>query len=381
MNVATHWHGVDAHAEPLAASAWPAVCVVGPLPPPSGGMANQCEQLVRLLRAEGAAVELVRNNAPYWPAWAGRLPMLRAMVRLLPFVLALWRAIGRAEVVHVLSNSGWAWHLYTAPVLWIGALRGRPVIVNYRGGQADTFFAGAPQHVLASLRCAALRVTPSRYLQRVFEKYGLDARIVPNIVDLVRFAPRPARAFGDAPRLVVARNLEAIYDIATALRALALLRQRYAGATMVVAGTGPELGALRALAEELGIAASVDFVGRVDNAEMPRLYADADCALNPSTVDNMPVSILEAFASGVPVVSTDAGGIPDLLSDGQTGLLVPVGDARALADAACHVLADPALADRLIRNALAEAERYAWPPVRTLWLDAYRAAARKERAA
>lgn len=359
----------------------PRLCIVGPLPPPPGGMANQCEQLVRLLRAEGAAVELVRNNPPYRPAWVGRVPMLRALFRLLPFLAGLWRAVGRAQVVHVLSNSGWAWHLYTAPVLWIAALRKRPVIVNYRGGAADAFFADAPRYVLKSLRSAALRVTPSPYLQRVFAKYGLDACVVPNVVDLTRFVPRAARAAGNAPRLVVARNLEAIYDIATALRAFALVRRRFGAAVLTVAGSGPELEALRSLAGELGIAQAVDFVGRIDNADMPQLYAQADCVLNPSTVDNMPISILEAFASGVPVVSTDAGGIPDLVGDGDTGLLVPVGDAQAMADAACRVLADTALAERLTRNALAEAARYAWPPVRELWLDAYRTALRKERAA
>ena len=103
-------------AEPLSA-VWPRVCIVGPLPPPSGGMANQCEQLVRLLGGEGVQVELVRNNAPYRPAWISHVPVLRALFRLLPYLLALWRACGRAQVVHVFANSGWAWHLFAAPAL------------------------------------------------------------------------------------------------------------------------------------------------------------------------------------------------------------------------------------------------------------------------
>jgi glycosyltransferase involved in cell wall biosynthesis len=374
VNAATvHW------AEPstdsaLAPTAWPAVCVVGPVPPPSGGMANQCEQLVRLLRGEGAVVELVRNNAPYRPAWAERLPKLRALFRLLPFLAGLWRAIGRADVVHVLSNSGWAWHLHTAPVLGIAALRRRPVIVNYRGGNADAFFAHAPRHVLASLRSAALRVTPSPYLQRVFGKYGLDACVVPNIVDLTRFQPRARHDAVAAPHMLIARNLEPIYDIATALRAFALVRRHYTQASLTVAGSGPQRAALEALAQELSLGSSVRFAGRVDNPDMPRLYATADCALNPSTVDNMPISILEAFASAVPVVSTDAGGIPDLVTHRSTGLLVPVGNAQAMADAVCEVLSDGALAQRLADAGLAEARRYAWTAVRSQWLAAYRQA-------
>ena len=355
--------------------------LVGPLPPPAGGMANQCEQLLRLLRSEGAEVQVVRTNAPYRPAWVGRLPVLRAGFRLLPYLWQLWRAAGRVQVIHVLANSGWAWHLAAAPALWLARLRGTPVIVNYRGGQAEAFFARAPGHVLASLRRAALRVTPSPFLQRVFSRHGLAAEVIPNIIDLARFTPAAVRDFGDAPRLLVARNLEPIYDIATAIRTFAGVRQRYAAAHLTVAGSGPELASLRALVASLGLAGAVEFAGRIDNTAMPALYLAADCALNTSTVDNMPISVLEAFASGVPMVSTAAGGIPDLVADGVSGLLAPVGDDAALAQAVCRVLGDPLLAARLRAAGLAAAAAFAWSSVRGLWLAAYLKAGKPAQAA
>lgn len=350
----------------------PRVCIVGPLPPPSGGMANQCEQLVRLLRDDGVPVELVRSNPPYRPAWVGRIPIVRAAFRLLPYLGRLWAAAGRAQVLHVLANSGWAWHLFAWPALVIGRLRGAAVIVNYRGGLADAFLSGAPAHVLRSLRGASLRVTPSVFLQRVFARHGLDAEVIPNVIDLSRFAPAERRAEPATPHVIVVRNLEPIYDIPTALRAFVQVRERYAQARMTVAGSGAELGRLRSLALELGLGDAVHFSGRIDHAQIPALYAQAHCAINPSRVDNMPNSVLEAFASGVPVVSTDAGGVPDIVTDGQSGLLVPVGDAPALARAVLRVLDDPALAQRLAQAGLAEAQRYAWPRVRGLWLAAYR---------
>lgn len=354
------------------ALAWPDVCIVGPLPPPAGGMANQCEQLVRLLRDEGARVTLVRTNAPYRPAAVGRVPLLRAVFRLVPFLLALWRGVGGAQVVHLLANSGWSWHLIATPVLLFGRWRRVPVIVNYRGGLAEAFFARAPRHVLALLRGASLRVTPSRFLERVFGQFGMDATVIPNVVDLSRFAPRttPA-AFGDAPHLIVTRNLEPIYDIDTALRAFALIRQRFVRARLTVAGTGPELARLRSVAQALGVAGAVAFPGRIANAEIAQLYRSADCMLNPSTADNMPISILEALASGVPVVSTDAGGIPDLVTPGRTALLVGVGQAQQMADAAIRVLESPAQAAALRSAGLDEAKRYAWSEVRRQWHAAY----------
>ncbi|MBK9234551.1 MAG: glycosyltransferase family 4 protein [Rhodoferax sp.] len=355
----------------LRPAGWPRVCVVGPLPPPSGGMANQCEQLVRLLTAEGADVRLVRTNAPYRPASIGRVPMLRALFRLLPYLMSLWRTLGRVDVVHVFANSGWAWHLLALPALVIARWRGVATIVNYRGGNADPFFATAPAHVLRTLASSSLRVTPSAYLLRVFRKHGLDAIVIPNIIDLSRFGLASARTSLTAPQLIVTRNLEPIYDIPTAIRAFAKLRGAYPAARLTVAGSGPEREALLALSRELGVADAVVFAGRIANADIASLYASADLMLNPSTVDNMPISILEALACGVPVVSTDAGGIPDMVSHDVSALLVPIGDADAMAAAAMHILAHPEKAATLRAAGLDEVGRYAWPRVKSMWRDAY----------
>lgn len=350
---------------------WPRLCVVGPLPPPSGGMANQCEQLLRLLREEGADVTLVRTNAPYRPAWVGGVPVLRAGFRLAPYVLDLWRGIRRAQVVHVFANSGWAWHLLVTPALQVARLCRVPAIVNYRGGQADEFLSRAPRHVHRALAGAAMRVTPSPFLLRVFARHGLAAEVIPNIIDLARFKPRPPGDPGAAPHLIVTRNLEPIYDIPTALRAFALVRRRLGGARLTVAGSGPERAALERQAKDCGIADAVVFAGRIDNRHIADLYASADIVLNPTTADNMPISILEALASGVPVVSTSAGGIPDLVTDEQSALLVPVADAEAMASAVMRVLEDRALAERLRQEGLELVAAYAWPRVRDRWRQAY----------
>lgn len=364
----------NVHCKPADGSGkrWPRVALVGPLPLPSGGMANQCQQLLQLLMAEGVQVEMVRTNGPYRPHWVGRVPLLRAVFRLVPYLISLWRSAGRVEVMHLLANSGWAWHLFATPAVVLAWLRSVPIIVNYRGGCADTFFARAPSHVLKMLSKASLCVTPSVFLQRVFGKYGLTSAVIPNIIDLKRFRPSPSRAFGAAPHLVVTRNLESIYDVATSIRAFALVQKTFSDATLTVAGTGPELAPLQALVAALHLDKAVHFSGGIENAGMPGLYASADCMLNSSRVDNMPIAILEAFASGVPVVSTCAGGIPDLVSQGVSGLLVSVGDDQAMAREVLRVLQHPELAEALRQAGLTEAKKYAWCQVRPLWLDTYR---------
>jgi len=347
------------------------IALVGPLPPPAGGMALQAAQLADLLGRDGAEVLFVPTNPPYSPAWAGRVRGLRAVFRLLPYLVALWRACGRVDVLHLLANSGWSWHLYAAPALWVGWLRRVPVIVNYRGGEAAAFLARSAALVRASMARAARLVVPSGFLVEVFAAHRMAAQVVPNIVDRVLFRPAEVADAADDERILVARNLEPIYDIATALRACARLRRERPQARLIVAGSGPERAALEALAAELRIADGVEFTGRIGREEMAARLRGCRVALNPSRIDNMPNSVLEALACGVPVVSTRVGGVSHIVEDGRSALLVPAGDDVAMAEALRRVLSDTTLAYRLREAGLAAAEAYTWAAVAPRWRAVY----------
>lgn len=347
--------------------------LIGPLAPPAGGMANQTRQLAELLRGEGAAVEVVQNNRPYRPAWVASLPVVRSAFRLMPYLKALWRAAGRCDVFHVMANSGWAWHLFAAPAIWVARMRGVPSIVNYRGGEAAAFLARSSAVVRWTMRRAAVLVVPSGFLQQVFENHAIAAQILPNVVDLGCFKPRADRATASA-HLIVARHLEALYDNATAVRALALVAQSRPDARLTIAGSGTEEARLRALVDSLALGERVRFTGSLDRSAMAALYAEADVALNPSQSDNMPNSVLEAMACGVPVVSTNVGGVPFLVEHEHTALLVPPRDPRALADATLRVLSDTALQEHMVRAGIQQVQRYTWSQVAPLLESFYRRA-------
>ena len=351
------------------------IALIGPLPPPSGGMANQMQQLARLLRADGIAVEIVQVNAPYFPRWVGAIKGLRAVARLMAYLPRLWRAAGRARLFHVMANSGWSWHLFAAPAVWVARMRRCPVIVNYRGGEAEEFFAHSFFWVKTTLDRANAVVVPSSFLQRVFEDRGVTVSIVPNIIDLKRFSPRKSPSSIRTPHLIVTRNLEAIYDVATAIRAFSIVQRRFSTASLSIAGSGPEEHKLKALVRELHLEGRVTFLGRLDNQLIAELYSRADIMLNASLVDNMPISILESLASGVPVVSTGAGGIPHLVQHEKTALLVPVRDAEAMAQAAISLIEDPQKMSGLIARGLDLAHDYSWNNVREKWLKTYAAVA------
>ncbi|TFW19392.1 glycosyltransferase family 4 protein [Duganella callida] len=348
--------------------------LVGPLPPPSGGMANQTLQLAGLLKADGHSVTTIQINAPYRPAWVAGVPMLRALARLLPYLVLLWRTAGQVQLFHVMANSGWSWHLFAAPVIWIARLRGCPVVINYRGGEADSFMRRQQQWVRPSLLRADAVIVPSGFLHAVFSRYGVDTQVVPNIVNLERFSAAPAAPLGDAPlRLLVARNLEDLYDNATALRAFAIVRKQHPQARLTIAGSGPLRADLERLTAELGLADAVTFTGRVDNADMAALYQGADIMLNPSLIDNTPNSVLEALASGVAVVSTNVGGVPYLVEDGRTALLVPPAAPDAMAAAVLRLASEPALAAGLRQAGRQLVQQFNWTSVRPRLLGVYHA--------
>ncbi|HJS73327.1 MAG TPA: glycosyltransferase family 4 protein, partial [Vicinamibacteria bacterium] len=133
----------------------------------------------------------------------------------------------------------------------------------------------------------------------------------------------------------------------------------------------PERARLEQLSAELGLQRAVRFLGQVDNERMPSLYSKADIALNPSVVDNMPISILEALASGVPVVSTNSGGIPAMVKSGEEAVLVSPRDPVAMADAVVALWEAPALRAVMREAGLVKAKAFGWSSVREKWRGVY----------
>lgn len=348
------------------------ILLVGPLPPPAGGMANQARQLKRLLEVEGFVVAVARTNAPYRPASVASIRILREAFRLVPYVIDLLRKTREATVVHVMANSGLAWYLCAAPAIAIGKWYGKPVVVNYRGGLAAEFLRNSASRVRRALRGTRM-VVPSAYLKSVFAQHGMECAIVPNVVDGAVFHPtasgsRRTHAF---PHVVIARNLEHIYGIDLGLRCIAILRRRYPELKASVAGSGPELPALIALAADLQLTEHVRFTGSLEVPDMVALYQSADIVLNPVRVDNTPNSVLEALACGIPVVSTDVGGIPYLVQHERSALLAEPESAEALAAQATRILQDESLRMSLVARGLELTRECAWPSVRDRWLNVY----------
>jgi L-malate glycosyltransferase len=347
------------------------IAIVAPSMDILGGQAVQAARLLQAWRDDPDvhAWLVPINPVPRGPLrHAVAIKYLRTVVTQLVYWPRLFRELTRADIVHVFSASYFSFLLAPLPAVIVARLLGKPVVMNYRSGEA-------PDHLKRSavaravLRGVDRNAVPSRFLRDVFAGFGITAEVVPNIIDMERFRFRPRDPL--RPKLLSTRNFQGLYNVACTLRAFALVQARFPQASLTLVGAGAEERALRALAAELRLR-DVHFAGSVPPDEIWRYYADADIYLQTPEIDNMPSSVLEAFASGCAVVSTEAGGVPAILANDVHGLLAACGDHRAVAAAVIRLLEDPRLAARLAQQALASCDRYRWSAVRAQWLSLYR---------
>jgi len=343
------------------------VVLVAPTPPPYGGMALQAEALQCNLAREGTEAILV-STTPFLPRFLARVPGLRTFIQTVIYLLVLLRWLPRTKVVHVLAASRWYFFLRVVPAVLLGRLFACRVVLNYRGGAAPSFFSKWKRLVHPILRRVAVIVVPSRFLERLFQEHGFQARIIPNLIDLARFHYKRRSVL--RPYLLVSRNLEPVYDVQTALRAFERIKQRYPAARIDVVGSGSQEAQLKNWVQTHALK-DVNFHGAVPNHKIPSYLDQADILLNASQVDNMPITLLEAFASGIPVVTTAAGGIPDLLAGKEIALLVEPGDDEAMAEMIERLLMNPELAEHMSSMARKFSEGFSWNSIRNKWQEAY----------
>lgn len=212
-------------------------------------------------------------------------------------------------------------------------------------------------------RAAAARavVTVSQANARhIAQTFGVPAeriRVIPCGVDTERFRPAVAhRKSTQRPLLVcVARHVR-VKNLGLLLEACAALRARAVDFRCVMVGDGPCRQELEAMRESLGLEKVVEFVGVAEHGQVREWWQQASVAVLTSQNEGTPVCLMEAAACGVPAVATAVGGIPELVEDGVTGLLVPPGDAQALATALQRLLSDPTWTAQLGQAARRRAE-------------------------
>ncbi len=306
-----------------------------------------------------------RLAAGGWPVTSTSEKLSR-LIRLLDMQRTIWTR-GPFAVAQVDVYSGAAF-LWAEAACWSLAQRRTPYLLTLHGGRLPDFARRRPRRVRRLLAGARAVTTPSEFLLREMSPYGTDLALVPNPLEVASYPFAERRA--PRPRLVWLRAFHHIYRPELAPRVLARLASSHPRAELTMIGPDKGDGSLertRRLAAELGVEDRITFTGWVAKERVPELLASADVFLNTTDEDNAPVSVTEAMACGLCVVSTDAGGLPDLIDHGGNGLLVPRGDAAAMAAAVTRVLDGSELAARLSLGARRAAEARDWSRVLPAW--------------
>ncbi|WP_196138879.1 glycosyltransferase family 4 protein [Aliikangiella sp. G2MR2-5] len=342
------------------------VGLVSEYPPPNAGMtvlAN--EHLTRMLSADIDIVPIVTNRK--LPALLEKIRGLKGLLKLLAFILDC-RKILSCRIIHIFSSSGLNFYLFTLIPMFIARLAGKKIIMHYHGGGAGDFFADNRGVLTYAVKRSSAFIVPSGYLQATFRKFGHESNIIPNFANVERFSYRLREQV--KPIVLSVRNLTPVYNIACAVKAFSHLQKFFPDAKMYILGDGPERGAIESQIKSLKLN-HVELVGNVPNEEVASYFEKSDILINTPVIDNMPGSILEAYASGVMVVSTSVGGIPYILSDGETGLLADSNDDVALAEHMKKLLEQPELANKISLQAKAYVDDLAWEKIKRQWLKVY----------
>ena len=360
------------------------VIVSGIWPPDVGGPASHAPALAGALLAEGHEVEVVTTAGaqpdprPYPVRWVSRARS--APLRHLAVVREVARAARRADRVYATT-------MVRRAALG-AALARRPLVVKlvadeaYERERRSGRYTGTLEEfqvqrgalrvrALRATRTAALRrarhvIVPSAYLREVALGWGLEpgrVTVVPNPApELASLPPRAAArrslgmrgfALGTAGRLTAQKAL------GDALDALS----RVPDVELLVLGDGPERGALERRASRLGISGRVRFLGAGTREDVVTLFRAADAALLTSAWENLPHTLLEALAAGTPVIATAVGGIPEVVVDGENGLLVPAGSVDAIAGAIERLVRDDGLRQALAAAAGPSVEELSEPRI------------------
>ena len=245
-----------------------------------------------------------------------------------------------------------------------------PYIAILHGGNLPQKIEKANAKEKAFFTNAAALVAPSNYLYASFEKFGFKNLVyIPNNIDLSLYPFKERRQL--EPHLYWVRSFHEIYNPVMAIDVLNILTQKYPNATLTMVGPdkdGTE-ALVKARAAELNLQNSLTVTGRLSRAEWHKLAESKDIFINTTNVDNTPISVVEAMALGLPIVSTNVGGLPYLLSNNVDASLVNPKDPQLMADAIIELLDNPDKVTAQTKAGYNKVKAFDWSVVKKQWFN------------
>lgn len=320
----------------------------------AGGSRAMMEDLAERLQHKSS---LLICTSTYFNRWLRGADML--------FTTTVYRSRYKLAIVDLFSGPAFIWG--EAVSILLSRLH-CPFIFVLRGGALPDFATCWPKRVKNCLNRATVVTTPSRYLLERMRPYRPDLHLLPNPLNLIAYQFRLRHT--PSPTIIWLRAFHQLYNPALAPKAISLLVEQFPNIQLTMVGPDKKDGSLQQMqqtAKQLSVDGRVILPGGVPKADVPEWLNKGDIFINTTNIDNTPVSVLEAMACGLCVISTNVGGIPYLLTDGEDSLLVPPDDPEAMAAAIRRILTEPGLAEHLSRNARHKAEQFDWSVILPQW--------------
>jgi glycosyltransferase involved in cell wall biosynthesis len=272
----------------------------------------------------------------------------------------------QAKLVIISVHSSLAFY-YSALAVFLSRLFAKPFILVLHGGNLPARLKRSPKLSHFVFDKSYFNISPSNYLMDRFSTAGYKVKYIPNQIDLSAYPFKQRTEL--KPNIFWLRSFDHTYNPGMAIDTLAILLKKYPSARLCMAGPVKDVSfeETKIRVNELGLSNSVLFPGLLSKKDWIAVAENYDIFINTTNIDNQPVSVIEIMALGMPIVSTNAGGIPYLLEDEKEALLVNVNDSTAMAEKIDVLLNDPAKANLLAVNARHKAEGFDWEILKKEW--------------
>lgn len=318
------------------------------------GNANICEEFSKRLKIKGWHVFCASSSTNKY----------------IRFISLIWKILAYSyyyKIAQVDVYSGRAFIWAEASCFLLRILR-KPYVLILHGGNLPIFAKKYPSRVNNLLCSATQVVAPSKFMLKSFESYSIDILYIPNPINLNDYLYRIRTKI--MPKLIWLRTFHNIYNPQLAVKMISELKRTWLDISLVMVGLDKGDGSLQKTQELIikhNLERNVTLMGPVSKQDVPQTLQIGDIFINTTNVDNTPISVIEAMASGLCIVSTNVGGLPYLLEDGKDALLVEPNDPKEMAKAVEKIIKSSNMASKLSSNAREKAKTFHWDKIIDQW--------------
>lgn len=328
------------------------VALVSPFPPAFGGMATLATALQKSLEKQLVKITPINTNPAVGSFF--KASKSRKIIEGLIFVTSL-RKISKCNAAIIISSSGDYFFMKALPALYACRLFRCKSILDFVGGGIVELSEKEKSRLFIKIKKFDLLIVPSGPFKEFFAQAGVPSTLFPHIVDVEKFHPVEKQLRN--PVFLSAKNLEEHSNIGSIIKVFALIQQQFPEACLLITGNGPQKEYLKNLARELKVT-NIDFLESISDHQMIGIYEKSTILLHATRIESFGITIVEALASGTPVVSTNVGGIPDIIKDGVNGYLIDYNDHITMAEKTIYLLNNRSVYDRFVAEGLKTAQLY-----------------------